>query len=595
MNNAENTLKDGFKRKIGNEDFILDEDKLVQQIDQAVGFVEINGEKLRYFGAYIPQYVTETLKNKSTKEEKEVKLIQEVPCIILEDGRIRSIKSEDIEFEFSTVMGKKVKNWSLKSIDAFSHEKLNFNYEELFRAFKQPYEDHMVFEHKEWYDFNALWDIATYHYDLIDKFLIIKHEGISGTAKSKGMKISANQSFNGKKFLKPTPAAFFRYREKHKATICIEEAEKLFSDKLGNNDAELVEYLNGSYEKGNTVPRQNDKNINETDEFDPAGFTRIGSIETLKGALKNRSVTITMIKAPANDFRGNSEVPAHNNPEFKKNRDMAYICSLNNYRGFVKNLEQLENIFGLANREWVVAKPILAVAKCVSDELFERMGKFIAQRFDIRTEIVDELSWGYLMAEILIEYYAGVEEGFISNEELKNKFVNRVHVRTGTLLDKLTTHKITKIMQELSLTDFKGRNFDNTVRGYNINFWQLENVLRRNQILEFEKIKKILSNLSNCPISEEKYFITVRTNNGQTDKHAGQKDSMDKKDKNIEIAISKFSYNELLEIVSKLPNNREWFIDDFKKELGISDEIFDKLLLEGEIEQHKAGFVRVLK
>jgi len=495
--------KFGVKPKVEikeeNKSFILDTDKLPQRIDHALGTIKINDKKYRYFGAKLNQWRTKKIKDKETGKEREVKFTEEVEALILEDGRMISsyLKPKDLFFELDSIMSLKTNRWDLSSIKDFTEGKLNkedYTFELVFNSFKSFYDASMVFESSTLYKFDAIWDMTTYFNDIIDKFLIQKHEGISGTAKSKGMKISANLSFNGKKFLCPTPANFFRYRHNNKATLYIEEAERLFdqSKKQNQGDSELVEYLNGSYEKGNTVPRQNDKNINQTDEFDPAGFTRIGSINELKGALQQRSLPKHMIKAPANDKRGNVEVPTEKDPDYSKTRSKMYICSLFFYKNYQKALNEVKNEYGLVNRQWVLAKPLLATARCINEDLEKEIGKFIAKGFERRDSNFDETSWERVLANLLLDIYCKKEDSFfITTEELKEMFKLKIF---GNYT--ITTIKVGMLMNKLGLSDFKKSS--GTLRGFEMTFENLSKILIRQDWTTKENIKKRCQGCQGC-------------------------------------------------------------------------------------------------
>ncbi len=482
--------------------FILDEAQIPQRLDHAVGTIKMGKENYRYYGVLLDEEI-----------EKDGKMgfmtfVKKVPALVLEDGRIisQTSKPEGVKFEFDSMMTLKKSRWSLKSIKEFhqkNYNKENYSFKEVFESLKKHYSNSMVYEDKMWYEFRALRDLKTYYWDLIDKFLIVKAEGKTGSAKSKGMKIGANLSFNGKKFLCPTPANFFRYRHNNKATIFIEEAERLFdhSKKQSVGDSELVEYLNGSYEKGNTVPRQNDKNISQTDEFDPSGETEIGSIKPLKGALEKRSIKNQMVKAIKSDSRGDVEIPTETDFLYQKTRDMAYICGLLNYKKYEEKLLNLKNKFGLANREWALAKPYLALANCIDPKLEKNIGEFLLKSFRNRDSSLDVDSWEIKLAKCLVEYYS-MREGpqFLPTNELTSSFSE---VITGDY--KISSIKVGMMMNTLGFSDF--RDSTGEIRGFKIDFWKVCELLIRQECLSLQSIKNIIqkkvSRLSGCKFTVE--------------------------------------------------------------------------------------------
>jgi len=486
------------------KNFVLDDSKLPQRLDHAVGKIKIEEQEFRYYGARINEIVLKGQKGGM------VQTTQLSPAIILENGRImtQNNKPEDVNFVFDSVMTLKRNRWSLNSIKDFCQNKINkkeYTFEEVFNDIKKIYKKSMVFDNELWYDLLSLRDIKSYFWDLNDKFIIIKHEGISGTAKSKGMKIGANLSFNGKKFLCPTPANFFRYRHHNKATLFIEEVERLFdnSKKKNTADSDLVEYLNGSYEKGNSVPRQNDKDISITDEFDPAGDSALGSIAPLKGALEKRSIPLHMIKASKNDERGNVEVPTETDEDYSSVRNKSYICGLLNYKKYEKNILSVENNYGLANRQWILSKPLIALAKCVSLDLEKEIGVFLARLFEVRDDSFDEQSWEVIMAKALIKLYSKYEEErFFGIDELKERFLIELNRNSPTQYN-ISNTKIGMIMVELGFSQFKA-NPSGAKRGYRISFMNVMEILIRQEILRLENILKEVSEVSECKYNDDK-------------------------------------------------------------------------------------------
>ena len=368
--------------------FVFDDSNQPQLIDHALGSIIINDKSIRYFGVKMPQ------KHNILVKGNLVLVTSEEPALITEDRHIISqyCKPDGVNFKFETIMSLKRNRWAKKYFQKFLDDsKYDVTFKEAYLSTKKFYDDNMCYEDSTAYKFNATMDVVSYQRDLVDKAVIVKHEGVSGSAKSKSMSISANLSFNGRKWIKLTPANFFRYRHFNKATLYIDEAEKLFDEKnKSSSDNELVEYLNSSYEKESFVPRQNDKNLNQTDEFDSFGFTQIASIKPLQGALKQRSLTQHMIKAKNNDSRSNTEIPKEMNEEYVKCRAMLYTSSLLHYKEFIDAQNNIKNSFGLANREWNIAKPVIAMAYCIDPELADEIGKYMAKLFYVRDGDIDE-------------------------------------------------------------------------------------------------------------------------------------------------------------------------------------------------------------
>lgn len=596
LNKTTNNILQEHQLNNESESFILDNNTLPQHIDHAVGSIKIGNSEYRYYGVKLIQNIT--TKEGGLKPEK-------VNALVLEDGHIISNKNKSgITFDFNSQMNLRKNRWSEDSIAQFRKEanSINVSFKEVFEQFKAIYDSNMVFECQEWYSLNALWDMSTYFFDLIDKTIIIKHEGMSGGGKSKGMRISANLSFNGRKFLCPTPSTFFRYRHNNKSMLCIEEAEKLFDDSNRKNkdDSDLIEYLNGSYEKGNFVPRQNDKEVNQTDEFDPFGFTRIGSIKALKGALEKRSITLFMIPSPKNDSRGNTEIPTESFDTFVKARNLAYINGLKNYKILKSNLENVTNDYGLSNREWLISKPIIAIAKCIDETLEKEMGVFLAKLFERRDDNINEDSWEKILADEILNL-CKTQEGFISNDRLKRVFLNRIG------RDKITTQTITDLMGKIGLKNFKARDTTGNDRGYNLNLKQAVTIFIRQKLFTIEEMRNNLSDLSVCQIDIlsilEEY--TDKSSDKLSDKNEIFSDNLTKRQKKdgsvdeeyikVDEKVSEslsLSENSKKERILKIVSSN----GSFKKEKLCEiygNELIDSMLWQGELSEIPVGILRL--
>ena len=590
-------IQEGLAEKaeeIEFSNFIFDDEQIAQKIDHALGKVKINGNCLRYFGIRIPSKI----KRNNGYD------IKEVPAIILEDRTIISEKNkpENCNFEFDTKMNLKFNRWDKCSVKLFLKEKIkDISYKETYESFKKFYDENMVYENLVDYEINPLWDLLTYHFDLVDKSLIIKKEGISGSAKSKGMKISCNLSFNGRKWVKPNPANFFRYRNNNKATIYLEEAERLFDDTKRKQigDDEIVEYINASYEKGNYVPRQNKDHPDLTDEFDPFGFTQIGSIKALKGALEKRSITQIMIKAKKGDKRGDTEIPTERDSKYSNVRAKAYISSLLHYKEFEISLSKVQNEFRLANREWSLARPLIALAYCIDKTLAFRVGDYLSSCFKIRDEVTDEKSWDIVLSNVLLSFACkGEGEVFVSNEFIRNGF-NEQLSKLDSNSRPVSMIAISKISSELGLKNFRTRNSHGNERGINISFFKLCEILIRNDKTDIKEVINKVSEVSDCQYSLDKinkwYSDNFPDNIINNVSESLISDDTDTSDSDLGVSkkkeIIRFEDDDILTFIQE--RNNFYPLIEFVDKYG--EDLYKRLKLEGWIAEHKSGFLSIVQ
>lgn len=263
------------------------------------------------------------------------------------------------------------------------------NGKEIFESIAKTYRQFLHFQTEAWYAVHPLWDIGTYFFELFNTYPICELRGISGTAKSKVMKVSRLFTLNPTEIMiNPSEASLFRITHTKRPTKYIDEAEKLFLFIGGQwQSSPTVELINGSYSRGSTVPRLeklgNDYRIVHYQCYSP---TMIGSIAGLRDATETRAITHIMTKAPDKDSRGELEVADYEDAEeFQSIRDKMYLYALGNFREVERNYRELA-VDGLKKRDLQLWKPLLAVAKTIDEQIFNEILEFAkkqsAQRKD---------------------------------------------------------------------------------------------------------------------------------------------------------------------------------------------------------------------
>jgi len=113
---------------------------------------------------------------------------------------------------------------------------------------------------------------------------------------------------------------------------------------------------------------------------------------------------------------GNSEVD-ESSPMWQKIRDKLYIFALTNCKQIKQIYDTMQNISGLMNRDWELFHPILAIAKFIDDELYEKMVRFAKEKTDEKSiEDITE-SGEYVLAKSLVEFVE--ESGFYKVKDIR--------------------------------------------------------------------------------------------------------------------------------------------------------------------------------
>lgn len=280
--------------------------------------------------------------------------------------------------------------------------------EEIFKKIKTTgYEKFLVFNNPVWYDIHALWDIGTYFFELFNNFPIFELRGVSGTAKSKVMKVSRFFTLNPSQIMiNPSEASLFRLTHSNRPTKYIDECEKLFLFINGAwQSSPIVELINGSYTKGSAVARLerfgNDFKIIFYQCYSP---TMLGSIAGLRDATETRAITHIMTKAPDKDSRGQIEPEDFEEEQvYQDIRNQLYIFALENWKKIEETYKTIE-INSLKKRDLQLWKPILSIAKTISEELYQKVLKFAEKVSEQRKQdFITEGSTHYKILSLLKE------------------------------------------------------------------------------------------------------------------------------------------------------------------------------------------------
>ena len=170
-------------------------------------------------------------------------------------------------------------------------------------------------------------------------------------------------------------------------------------------------------------------------------------------ATQDRAITQTHIKPPKNDKRG--DLWPEDNKEFKNIRNACYPFALKYWKDVKTNYQTMEKEFNLANRDWQNWRPLLAIAKLISDDLYKRIGMFAELQTAIKeTSNLDEDSWDFRILTAMWQVISledddkiidlkveGIRENYITQNE-KEKKPNSTYI--GVFLNRFGFKKFRK-------------------------------------------------------------------------------------------------------------------------------------------------------
>lgn len=388
---------------------LFNDEDVIKHILPSVGIINSN----YYFGIKIPCKIPvfdESGNIVNMKQETRL-------YFIFSDHNI-----EEVSQEFQNRLNIKVKGdlfveesrWKLNKLKTFiDYSGLQKNYKninptKLFLKIRELYEKYITFDQEELYDLFAIWDIGTYFFTLFDTYPYINLWGLKNSGKSKVMILSSLLSFNAEMMVNMTPAVLFRLVDQNKATLYIDEAENLWSQREKGDDdtSDIVALLNAGWMKGSKVARMEKKEDGmQPVYFDPYCPKMLASIKGLKGALESRCVQVVMVRTKKGDIKGDLW-PTERDQNFIEIRNQLYEFALKNWSGinFYYNGDgQLDKEFKISNRDWQIWKPILCIAKLIDDELYKKLGNFaqISAESSL-TEGLNEDSWDMKLYDVLL-------------------------------------------------------------------------------------------------------------------------------------------------------------------------------------------------
>jgi len=420
------------KQKINREklkSFIWDEDKVIKKFSFPI---DICKDKFQ-LGLFIPKNVNEiNSKGKDLGERQ-----KQIPCIITSDREIFEINYKNLDLlkiGFDNIPAQLPKRWGLKNIKSFldGTDKKPVG-KELLKNIIERYTKYLYKRNNTWYKVSSLWDIGTYLYMCFEAYPLYELRGLAGTGKTKENVVSSYISFNGGQIMiNPSEATLFRETDEVRGTKYFDEAEKLFVFNKLTKQYEgdvRTELINASYTKEGRVPRQ-EKIGNKfvTKWYSPYSPTRLTSINGLYGATETRAITQITTKSPNDDDRGEVD-PAEdrNNKVWENIRDECYRFALYNWKEIKEIYNNFPKKIGLKRRDYQIWKPLLSIAKFISEEDYKEILNFAIEQSDMRLDdLIPESSFDYMCLSALkdtIKNYHHTDRHYL--DKIKDSFCNQ--------------------------------------------------------------------------------------------------------------------------------------------------------------------------
>jgi len=311
------------------------------------------------------------------------------------------------------------RRWSLDSIHSFINktpEETTFM--ETFKLIKEQYKHYMDLGNDNVYSFISLWVMGSYFFPLFDAYPYAFFGGDREVGKTKILTLTQQMAFNSISSGNISTSSIFRLIEGARATLLIDEAEKLGTTDRGQ---EFKNILNASYKPGNPVFRA-EKTMKEqfiVVDFDAYSPKILANISGLEDILESRVVPFFLTRT-LNKEIANREIDAKEKV-WQKIRDRLYILAMTKWEEVKNAYNQLEAPEGISARNWEIWRPIIALARATDTALETEMLTLGVEKSE------EKLLEATLEAPdaVLVKVLANVviSEGYYSVKEIKSRMI----------------------------------------------------------------------------------------------------------------------------------------------------------------------------
>lgn len=270
-----------------------------------------------------------------------------------------------------------VPRWQIEDIESYLGNAKSVGIAMLFDAILRESKELFDFIDERWHSFLAAWIIGTYFHRMFPSYPYIHLNGNAGSGKTKCLSFIATLAFNGELSVNNTASYMIRVVHNNHATCCIDEVERF--GKARDDDSRVVlAMLNAGYKRGSFVGKSEPGNNKkwEPKRFEAYSPKVLAGIQGLHPTLASRCIPIIMLRS-SNPNLVNNEV----NEEDGKwiiVRNELYRSLLENYKEVSETYKSLTDNT-LLGRAWELWKPILAVARCVDEVVYEKLQKLAVE------------------------------------------------------------------------------------------------------------------------------------------------------------------------------------------------------------------------
>jgi hypothetical protein len=547
--------------QVGKLTIVPNLEKTVNEIHPAIGTVDDTA----YVGVWLPCQITG---DKGSETYKDLLfLVTDKRELMLANNNIFREKGLDWQLGYKAI--KFPNRWTLKNVQAYLNG-VNNNPVKTFEKIVDIWQKYLELPDEKDYLFHALWDIGTYFHCLFNCYPYIYFGGVKRTGKTKGLTLHHCLAFNATFSNNMSAAAIFRLVQNARATLLLDETEKLSSrGQMSERTRKIRSILLAGYKRGARVYRveKTKKDRLVPRPFDPYSPKGLANIRGLEDVIEDRCKP-TIMKRSQNRKIINLEIDERSEL-FSELRSELYILFLENWMEIqhiysqiselgelneVVNLENIPHIELLVGRELELWKPIIALAV-----FFDRKGVCISK--------------------------------FTSSQRsLSSPFNNK---NAETQKTSSPERSLTTLILELAAADAKQRQTENTTETGEVILAQilLKFAKREGFKDDFVPVKDLKDEMLKA-FDEEQKWITTRWI-GSALRRLGFKEKRrvgtgyqyrickaDVEDLAERLGIDKEAVEEKTEL-QKLEENKKWILESKKDGVIVASELTSKIIEQG--------------
>lgn len=227
---------------------------------------------------------------------------------------------------------------------------------------------YIVFKDPDCFSFLSLWIMGTYIFRAFRYYPYVHLIGEKQSGKTLLMDILAPIAFNGELSTNATEAVLFRDVQNNQLTLFLDEVERFRGEDRERYGA-VMDVLKTGFSKSGLVKRCGGKDKDKIHSFRTYSPKMLAGINEIDDVLRDRTIRIQMVRRlasePAERYRENKETE----DTHREIRDHLYTFGLTNGPEiadiYQNNLDDIDGVEHLSNREYDIWAPIILLANCV--------------------------------------------------------------------------------------------------------------------------------------------------------------------------------------------------------------------------------------